>query len=1171
MRVVRAVGVTTALAVAWLVTFGLVDRLSRLSAIGRGALLASLVTLVVFLIGRAIYRWRYRPVDPAAAAREIERRDPALAERLQTVISQRALPARLRASEALLAHIQSETATELQSHPVKQLLPTRELRPAFWLAMMALAIAVGLLFVPMLGWKTLLARQIAPWAKIAPVSTTVLHVLPGDQDVPQGSAVTVRVQAEHLGSGRVVLRCGTDRKSLTSLAMSPAGDGSYELQIDSVEQDLFYQAQGGDAESPFYRLRTMRRPVVRELDVKCDYPEYLGQKPMSFVSTDGRIEVPRGTLVQVSVVASEPLNDASITVAGIPIETTATVDHSVRSATFEVQRSSEWSVDLKSDRGVSGSGPEGMSITSIDDRVPMIQLMRTDLRLHPRDVLALPFQATDDYGLAKVRTEVKKGETVLKTRDDVPAQTPRLLQDVVSIDLAGSGLEFGDVVTITLTATDTAGQEKVSSPCQILLSPRSVDPRALRRVESLREAMEFAELVDQHPDYAIDAQRALLRAIPLSDDAAMLDVLSLQIARAQQIITSVAWSTQPDQLPVPQKKRLEEMLQILRTLYQGESARILLADAENIRAMQNAGAKLSEPEKAALKLSVERAQAEWSSSVEQLQLDPSSPQTSARLGERDARLVALLKQSLHWDASRCVGAWQTRSSDAREMRDCMSVASQVQVLRHDADFVWARDLQLAARAMIVIDESNDKNANRKDDGKDRHSVVGAVDALAQAHRVTPTDATPAAERLKISQRAEAARETLRRLAGESKETIAQRSDWEQSLEEAAEMDDDLEQTSASASEGPEKWEPTAKGNGQGGSKELAEARSVRDVAHQQAQLNQQDVGDPSAASIGQKQVAAAIGQLVDHSKEDFFDKNQAGARSKALDAIRDAQQKLAEMPQEWRDLRRQGENLRSLTEASVAATHDAQDASAEALPAAQRMAGLSGERAAQAREALQNHASAARGSASAAMSAAQSQLAAADVGLSGAALQRFDDAMQQLSSDLVDSHLDAADKSQSRALEAVANLQSSLRIAQRQLMERDPLVSAKYFADQAGTALGASPPRVPEASEAQKQTSASLGMAWDAALARGMTDKMKSMSAFRSLLVDEYSSRSSSGISSSSSKTGRALPREWGRLSARESAGTFGAGPRESMAEGYEESIKTYFDALSKVRGDNRK
>src|SRR3954454_12357288 len=173
-------------ALAWILAWAVVDRLLSLAAPVRFALLGCNIAEIALLLSRPMVALVRRRTDWSIAAAQIERNQPALGERLQTVTSQLLHEPAVRGSPQLLAKLTDDLVTDLAAADIRRVAPIRTaLKP--WIAAASVAMsALALSMLPGLDLPTLIARQLMPWREIAAVTTTRLSVEPGDADVIQG-------------------------------------------------------------------------------------------------------------------------------------------------------------------------------------------------------------------------------------------------------------------------------------------------------------------------------------------------------------------------------------------------------------------------------------------------------------------------------------------------------------------------------------------------------------------------------------------------------------------------------------------------------------------------------------------------------------------------------------------------------------------------------------------------------------------------------------------------------------------------------------------------------------------------------------------------------------------------------------------------------------------------
>jgi hypothetical protein len=190
----------------------------------------------------------------------------------------------------------------------------------------------------------------------------------------------------------------------------------------------------------------------------------------------------------------------------------------VRLLTIPMRSSGPWHLELTSATGIAGSGPSGLTMRVTPPTPPQAILRlpsnEDELRLHPRDVLTLGYEANDQFALAKISAEIAVNSAPPAIIAIPLGTNHRSQSGSFDIDLAQLGVNLGDVVTITLSAENKAGLHSASNPCRIVVSPRSIDLNAEQRLAELRDAAGLAKELDDETTAAAKA----LEQSPAGDD-----------------------------------------------------------------------------------------------------------------------------------------------------------------------------------------------------------------------------------------------------------------------------------------------------------------------------------------------------------------------------------------------------------------------------------------------------------------------------------------------------------------------------------------------------------------------------------------------------------------------------------------------------------------------------
>jgi hypothetical protein len=459
--------------IIWGLAWCLIDRLFPLLPMTRGWALGLNAAVVIAMLAAPMAAM-LRPVDADAAAAEIERREPAWSQRLETVTSR--MNGRdddddddddVGASDELLAALATQVADEARGRDATRLVSWRPVaRPAMACATW-LALAAMLSLSPWLDLPTLARRYATPWRDVRPVTTTRLLVMPGDAEVTAGERLRVQAAAVRLGEGAVTLHvraADAVNEPWHVEPMTATLDGRFEATLERVDRDLDYFVRGGDARSETFRVTMLPRPAVRRFRVRYVYPPHTGLASREAEADNGAIEAPVGTQVTLVVEPTRPLSYGVMTAGAESTRMTPDARTGALLTSFLVNEDRRYTLRMVSDRGVSGVF-RGGTIRAIADRPPIVQLRDnlTSRDVGGGDVVSVGYQVVDDYGLSRLDAEVRiVRRSGAEANASIGAPLSRVgvreQAGVVPIALRRFGLNAGDVVELRLQAEDRGGQ-----------------------------------------------------------------------------------------------------------------------------------------------------------------------------------------------------------------------------------------------------------------------------------------------------------------------------------------------------------------------------------------------------------------------------------------------------------------------------------------------------------------------------------------------------------------------------------------------------------------------------------------------------------------------------------------------------------------------------------------
>jgi uncharacterized protein YciI len=162
----------------------------------------------------------------------------------------------------------------------------------------------------------------------------------------------------------------------------------------------------------------------------------------------------------------------------------------------------------------------------------------------------------------------------------------------------------------------------------------------------------------------------------------------------------------------------------------------------------------------------------------------------------------------------------------------------------------------------------------------------------------------------------------------------------------------------------------------------------------------------------------------------------------------------------------------------------------------------------------------------------------------------------------------AIDRSVTAARQSLGIVQDQLRQAQDALVEQDPLVAARWFAQAAAQDLSAQNADLKAAGSEQRNISMALSRAWDQSVQQaslGRLAQIPSMQSIISLYPDDFDNLDG-GVRGATGAAPAALPvnPQWGKLRAQQTP-ALNAAAHDTDPAGYEDSLRAYFQALNKM------
>ncbi len=331
------------------------------------------------------------------------------------------------------------------------------------------------------------------------------------------------------------------------------------------------------------RLATSAEPIVGDLRVELDYPEYTGLTTRTIAGLSGQLLALPGTVVKLDARALVPTRGSAeliVSEDGVadgerhPVE----VEGQSLKASFTVKRAGSF-------RFVLGGGlrrlrePEGHRLEIDPDRAPRVDLYTPGdpLEVAGSRRVELAYSIDDDYGLGEVELVWRVGDSPEARKLVLPATAQRSASGKWEWDLGELDLQPGAHVAYHLEAKDN---DSVPAPnvghsrtfYLTVSSPREKHERSVGNQEQLLEAA-IVQLADR-----LEVRR---------EDIEQLDAWGAIHNRAEALLVLLSQAEQAAEIDKPggdAKKQLAEIQARLSKLVRDEEG--LLAEVRKRHAMR---------------------------------------------------------------------------------------------------------------------------------------------------------------------------------------------------------------------------------------------------------------------------------------------------------------------------------------------------------------------------------------------------------------------------------------------------------------------------------------------------------------------------------------------------------------------------------------------------------
>ncbi|MHB1033166.1 MAG: hypothetical protein ACYC35_03990 [Pirellulales bacterium] len=418
---------------------------------------------------------------------------------------------------------------------------------AVLLALGALAVLCHLL-IP--SWGSAASRLMNPWKFVPSIgSVRIVEVKPGNTEVLIGSRLDVvaRIDNPEGRSYPATLYVTREGQEETALAMQPDDENRrYTVSFPSVLAAMQYRLEIGDSQTEVYKVQVREKPTISEVEVTFHYPAYLDRLEETFKQKTADLEAPQFTTAELKIRPSTPIAGGYVRMGQRRFTGRAADNGRQLVVSLPLVEDATYTVHMFNSAEHTDPNPRVNRIRVIPDGPPTVQLAKPAAQSNAAPGAKVPVvvRATDDYGLGRVRLEMK-----VKTAEQGAAETIQPVTSwtkfessttaILNYDLAvAAGVKPGQTVFVRAVASD---RRDVNMPGADLRPQETAGAwHAIQIVDKEAESSKtLAELDDLRASLwrILEKQiRARLAAAQVAKAAALADgVRAAGEVRAQQV------------------------------------------------------------------------------------------------------------------------------------------------------------------------------------------------------------------------------------------------------------------------------------------------------------------------------------------------------------------------------------------------------------------------------------------------------------------------------------------------------------------------------------------------------------------------------------------------------------------------------------------------------------
>ncbi|MDX2248835.1 MAG: DUF4175 family protein [Bacteroidia bacterium] len=259
---------------------------------------------------------------------------------------------------------------------------------------------------------------------------------------------------------------GEDGGQFIDYNLNKTSPTEFEYTLSEVKEDFTFYVANQEVRSEDFAVDVLKRPFIKNFDVKIVYPTYTGLGTEKLEPNVGDFKIIKGSTVTWELKPQGEVENAFfVTEEKVPFRKSESGDEYVISR--QLMKDMEYFISLSSPEKITNIDTVKYRVNILQDRFPSIYVFspNNDYLVNLDPVMPLELEIADDFGFSKMslfyRFTKSGGTSAVSSefREYPLAISPKvLLQGLAySIDLTGLGLKEGDELEYFIRVWDNDG------------------------------------------------------------------------------------------------------------------------------------------------------------------------------------------------------------------------------------------------------------------------------------------------------------------------------------------------------------------------------------------------------------------------------------------------------------------------------------------------------------------------------------------------------------------------------------------------------------------------------------------------------------------------------------------------------------------------------------------